>query len=111
MVFKNYPLNQFQLRMRDAGILPRIKEFNSPFKANYLNGEEIASFFHFPKNPKNETSLLTVKSKKLALPIGIPTFDYTTSERGEVVAKSFPNDVNIVGISDYRSITVPIGVY
>jgi hypothetical protein len=28
-----------------------------------------------------------------------------------VAAKSHPQDVNIVGISDYRSITVPIGIY
>jgi len=31
--------------------------------------EEISSIFHFPQNPKNETSLLKVTSKKLSLPI------------------------------------------
>lgn len=110
-VFKNYPQNQFHLKMRDINLLPKLKEFESPLQQNYMNAHEIASFFHFPKNPKNETSLLTVKSRKLALPIGIPTFDYSLNDKGEVIAKGHPQDVNIVGISDYRSITVPIGVY
>jgi hypothetical protein len=42
--------------------------------------EELSSIFHFPKNPKNETSLLKVTSKKLALPIGAPIFNFTTLE-------------------------------
>lgn len=111
LVFKHYPMNQFQLKMRDIALLPQAKAFKSPFQMNYLNSHEISSFFHFPKNPKNETSLLTVKARKLALPIGIPTFEYTTTEKWEIMAKSHPREVNIVGISDYRSITVPIGVY
>lgn len=111
LVFKHYPMNQFQLKIRDIGLLSRVKEFKAPFQTNYLNANEISSFFHFPKSPKNETSLLTVKARKLALPIGIPTFDYTMSEKGEIYPKSFPADVNIVGVSDYRSITVPIGIY
>jgi len=81
LVFKHYPMNQFQLKIRDIGLLSQAKEFNAPFQINYLNAKEISSFFHFPKNPKNETSLLTVKARKLALPIGIPTFDYTTTDK------------------------------
>jgi hypothetical protein len=73
--------------------------------------EEIAQLFHFPKNPKPETSLLTVKAKKLALPVMVPSFDYETQSNGEVLPKQYPQDTNIVGISDYRSITVPIGIY
>lgn len=111
LVFKHYPMNQFQLKLRDVALLPQVKMFKWPFQKNFLNANEISSFFHFPKNPKNETSLLTVKARKLALPIGIPTFDYTTSDKGEVSPKSFPADVNIVGVSDYRSITVPIWIY
>jgi len=33
------------------------------------SSEELSSVFHFPNNQKNETSLLKVTSKKLALPI------------------------------------------
>ena len=42
-----------------------------------MTSPELSSFFHFPKDPKNETSLLTIRAKKLALPVGIPTFEYT----------------------------------
>jgi hypothetical protein len=34
-----------------------------------FSSEELSSVFHFPNRPKNETSLLKVTSKKLALPI------------------------------------------
>jgi len=111
LVFKHYPMNQFQLKIRDIRLFPQVKEFRWPFQTNYLNANELSSFFHFPKNPKNETSLLTVKSKKLALPIWIPTFEYSTSDKGEVLPKNFPEDVNIIGVSDYRSIAVPIWIY
>jgi hypothetical protein len=112
LVFKNYPLNQFQVKVhRNVDSLTAIKNFRGKFQRNFFTPEEIASFFHFPQNPKNETSLLTVKSRKLAIPVGIPTFEYTVNEKNEVIAKGFPREVNIVGVSDYRSITVPIGIY
>jgi hypothetical protein len=38
-------------------------------KRYMLSSEEIASFYHFPKNPKQETSLLKITARKLALPI------------------------------------------
>ncbi|MEI8092196.1 MAG: hypothetical protein WCG98_08670 [bacterium] len=91
--------------------LNQIKEFNGNFGKFFMTSQEISSFFHFPKNPKNETSLLTIRAKKLALPVGIPTFEYTIESNGEVLPKNFPQDINIMGISDYRSIKVPIGIY
>ena len=50
------------------------------FQKNTITSEEVSSLLHFPNKPKNETSLLKVKSKKLALPIGAPTFDYTKNK-------------------------------
>jgi hypothetical protein len=75
LIFKNYPLNQFNLK-----IYKNIWEFkpfkiSKNFKEYILSSEEISSIFHFPKNPKSETSLLKVTSKKLALPIWAPIFD------------------------------------
>ncbi|NOZ44553.1 MAG: hypothetical protein GXP45_05455 [bacterium] len=52
--------------------------------------------------------MLTVKSKKLPLPVGIPSFDYKKTTNNEIVPKDFPQDINIIGVSDYRSITVPV---
>ena len=92
-------------------MIAALKEYKSKIESHLLNTREIANFFHFPKNPKTETSLLTVKSRKLALPVGVPSFNYTLAQNGEVMAKDYPDDVNIIGISDYRSITVPIGIY
>lgn len=114
LVFENFPSNQFKIKYhKDTNTLSQLKaRFSSPNHHKYLlNQKEIASFFHFPKNPKTETALLTVKSKKLALPVGIPTYNYTINEQKEVMAKDFPQEANIIGISDYRSIRVPIGIY
>ncbi|MDR2190912.1 MAG: hypothetical protein LBP53_07245 [Candidatus Peribacteria bacterium] len=112
-VFSKFPFNKFVLNVHKT--LPTLgntdKIDTSGLSKIQLTIEEIALLFHFPKNPKAETSLLTVKSKKLALPVMIPSFDYTLQENGEVLPQDYPSDVNIVGISDYRSITVPIGVY
>ncbi len=112
-VFKNYPSNQFVIKMHKNvwALIVDLKEQKSKIESYLLTTKEISNFFHFPKNPKIETSLLTVKSRKLALPVGVPSFDYTLAQNGEILPKNFPQDVNIVGISDYRSITVPIGIY
>jgi len=112
-VFKNYPLNQFTLKTTHnvGNLITTLKEYKGNIASHVLNTKEIATFFHFPKNPKTETSLLTVKSRKLALPVGVPSFDYTLDKNNEVFAKNFPQDVNIIWVSDYRSITVPIWVY
>ncbi|MDR0650338.1 MAG: type IV secretion system DNA-binding domain-containing protein, partial [Candidatus Peribacteria bacterium] len=112
-VFSKFPFNKFVLKIHK--IIPTLKNTHTintnALRSMQLTVEEITQLFHFPANPKTETSLLTVKAKKLALPVMIPSFDYTVSETGEVVPKSYPDNINIVGISDYRSITVPIGIY
>jgi len=113
LVFKNYPLNQFSIKIHKNvwQLLLDLKNFRSKIKNYVLDSKEVSSFFHFPKNPKTETSLFTVKSRKLALPVWVPSFDYTKDENNEVFAKEYPQDTNIIWISDYRSITVPIGIY
>lgn len=112
LVFKNYPLNQFNLKIyKDFGSIKAFRSLNAPIKKYILSSEEISSLFHFPKNPKNETALLKVTSRKLALPIWVPNFDYQILKNGEIIPKEYPDDVNILGISDYRSITVPVGIY
>lgn len=112
LVFKNYPLNQFHLKIhKNIVSLNEIRDFRGPFGKFFMTSQEISSFYHFPKNPKNETSLLTIRAKKLALPVGIPTFEYDTESNGEITPKNFPKEINIMGISDYRSIKVPIGIY
>lgn len=112
-VFKNYPLNNFILKIHSnvGDLLISLKTYRSKIATYILNSKEISTFFHFPKNPKTETSLLTVKSRKLALPVGVPSFDYSFGQNDEVIAKDYPKDINIIWISDYRSITVPIWVY
>ena len=112
-VFKNHLSNQFLLRKihHPFPLISQLKRQKSNLSTTLLSSEEVATFFHFPNSPKNESSLFTVKSKKLALPVGVPSFDYTKDERGEVYAVNFPREANIVGISDYRSITVPVGIY
>jgi Cdc6-like AAA superfamily ATPase len=76
-----------------------------------MTPQELSQFFQFPKNPKNETSLLKVTSKKLSLPIGIPTFNYEKLKNGEILPSESPHEINILGSSDYRSTTVPVGMY
>ncbi len=111
LVFKNYPLNQFKLKIHTQ--INKIKPFNiKEVKNEYIStAEEISSVFHFPNKPNNETSLLKVTAKKLSLPIWIPTFDYYTLKNWEIIPKSYPLDVNIIWTSDFRSIKVPIWTY
>ena len=111
--FENYPSNEFHPHIHaiHQDTIGKCKSGQAPFFPYIFSSHEISSFFHFPSNPKNETSLLKVTSKKLALPIWVPTYDYTTMTNGEIVAKDYPIDSNIVGITDYRSIKVPIGIY
>ena len=106
-VFRDYPHNQF-----DVHIHHEWKDIkNLPYRRDALTADEISNFFQFPKDPKNETSLLKVKSKKLAIPIGVQTMDYTRSDRGEIIPERSDPRVNVLGISDYRSVRVPIGIY
>jgi hypothetical protein len=77
-----------------------------------LSAKEISSFFYFPDNPRNETSLLKAMSVRLSLATGIPTFSSTIDPKnGEVIPKDVPREATVIGISDYRSIRVPIGIY
>lgn len=76
-----------------------------------FSSEEFSSIFHFPNNPKNETSLLKVTSKKLALPIWVPIFDYKVLDNWERVAVNYPKDANIIWTCDYRSTRVPVWIF
>lgn len=107
LLFKNYPLNEFALKINKNYDLGNINKF----KKSIFSAEEISSIFHFPINPKNETSLLKWASKKLALPVWIPTFDYDIIKNNEIQAKNYPDDINILWISDYRSIKVPVWIF
>lgn len=80
-------------------------------KSYMYTSEEIASIYHFPNKPASETALLKVTAQKLALPIGVPTFDFDRLPNTELVPKNYPHEVNIMGTSDYCSIKVPVGVY
>jgi len=112
LIFKNHPYNQFEIKFhKDVGPINSLKWPQNKCKPYFLNPKEISSFFHFPKNPQTEASLRAVKAKKLAIPVGVPTFDYNLNPQNEVIAKNFPNDVNIIWVSDYRSIRVPIWIY
>lgn len=110
LVFKNYPLNQFKLKIHNNINDMRAFKLSKSFTKYTMSHEELSSFFHFPQNPKSETSLLKVTARKLALPIGIPTYDYEEIN-GEILARWYSNRENVVGISDYRSIRVPVGIY
>ncbi|EKE27612.1 MAG: hypothetical protein ACD_3C00188G0028 [uncultured bacterium (gcode 4)] len=110
-VFKNYPLNQFNLKILDNVSPDAYRDSSKLGKRYMLSSEEIASFYHFPKNPKQETSLLKITARKLALPIWVPTVNYRIANNWEIVAREYPKEMNIVWISDYRSITVPVGIY
>lgn len=112
LVFKNYPLNQFWLKIHPN--ITRLAPFNivwAKMKGYMYSSEELASIFHFPNRPQNETSLLKITSKKLALPIWAPTFDFNSLQNWEVLAKDTPRDINIVWVSDYRSIKVPVWIF
>ena len=111
-VFKNYPLNEFNLKIHSNISSVKNWEIRGAKMKEYMySSEELSSVFHFPNRPKNETSLLKVTSKKLALPIWAPIFDYDTLENWELKAKNHPKDINIIGTSDYRSTKVPVWMY
>ena len=114
LIFKNYPLNQFNLKIHRNPKVITPFQVSKNFKQYILSSEEISSIIHFPTNPKNETSLLKVTARKLALPIWAPIFDYKRIKWPywiEVIPKDFPQNINIVWTSDYRSIQVPVGIY
>lgn len=105
--FKDYPLNQFTLTPRRT---VGSDAMSARATGNMLTAHELASFFHFPK-AKGETSLLKVKAKKLAVPIGAKTLPYTRHPNGEVLPILEEPNLNVLGIADYRSASMPIGIY
>ena len=113
LTLNNYPLNEFGIRMFsvDKAPIAWLKQGKIPFGVYYMTDHELAHLYHFPKNPSGESSLLTVKAKKLAIPVGMPTVPYDIVANNEVLPKNAPQDMNVVGISDYRSIRVPIAMY
>lgn len=112
LVFKHYPLNQFNLKVHEnvTSISNGVIQWANMSSYMYTS-EELSSIYHFPNKPASETALLKVTAQKLALPIGVPTFDFDRMTNGELIPKNIPSDVNIVWTSDYRSIKVPVGVY
>ena len=68
-----------------------------------MTSEEISSFFHFPAYSKDETSLLKVTAKKLALPIWIPVIWNSQDKINKTL--------NIIWKSDYRSTQVPVWIF
>ena len=110
-VFKNYPLNQFHINVyHDVEKKIDLVTLKNSLKKYIMTSEEITKFFHFPSNPKSETSLLKVTAQKLPLPIGVPTFPYVM-ENQEIIPTGYPKDTNIIGTSDFRSTRVPVGIY
>ena len=77
----------------------------------YMSSDELSQIFQFPKNPQTETSLSKVTSKKLSLPVWVPNILYDVLPNSEVLAKNIWPDLNVIWISDYRSTSVPIGIY
>lgn len=111
LIFNNYPLNEFELKVHMDWIdINAIKNWYWNFSKYLMTWTEISNFFHFPSNPKNETSLLKWSAKKLALPIWVPTFDSNIKDNN-IVPKNYPENINILWISDYRSIKVPVWIY
>lgn len=112
LIFENYPLNEFYLTLHPYVPKNVISIGWSPEIRNYVfSSEEIAAIYHFPHDPKRETALLKSTAKKLPLPIGMPILPYTMSSKGETVVKSVPAGMNVLGISDYRSTKVPVGIF
>jgi hypothetical protein len=70
-IFKNRPTNRFLLQKLSVSNL-KSKNFNY-VPSILLTSEEITSFFYFPENAQSENSLLSIKSKQLALPTKIFT--------------------------------------
>ena len=70
-IFKDRPTNRFLLQKLSTSDL---KNKSSKYLPSImLTSEEITSFFYFPENAQTENSLLSIKSKQLALPTKILT--------------------------------------
>lgn len=110
-IFTKFPYNERELKFLDTKVSD-ILRWTATKNSARLSPSEVSSFMYFPDNPRNETSLLKALSIRLSPPTGIPTFSYTVDpETDEVIPKDVPAEATIIGISDYRSIQVPIGIY
>lgn len=131
-VFENFPLNEFKLDFDNSNkdiiwlaiqdvlnliwLGKKSQTINNIYNTDlnswtYMTTDELAQIFQFPRSPQTETSLAKVTSKKLSLPIWIPTLTYDVLDNNEIIANNLPADVNVIWISDYRSTAVPIGIY
>jgi hypothetical protein len=111
-IFSNFPYNDWTLQFHDKVAIQDLAKWKIPFTPALLSSQEISSFFYFPDNARNETSLLKAMAVRLSIPTGIPTFDYDVdTKNNEIIPKNVPREATVLGISDYRSIRVPIGIY
>lgn len=96
-IFKNRPTNRFLLKKLSSS---NLKNKNSNYLPHMLlTAEEISSFFYFPENTQSENSLLSIKSKQLALPTKI----FTLPKECEEDKSKIPQWVNLLWMSNYRS--------
>lgn len=109
-ILNNYPLNKFILKVRYPKSQSFYKDTINKFQKYIFSSEEISSFFNFPDNPKWESSLLKVTARRLALPIWVQIYNYKFTPNKEVIPEWYPKNVNIIWISDYRSIKVPVWI-
>ena len=111
-VFSNFPYNDWTLKFHDKISIAECSKGKTSFATSLLSSSEISSFFYFPDNARNETSLLKAMAVRLSVPTGAPTLNYIIDPKNnEVIAQDVPQDVTVIGITDYRSIRVPIGIY
>lgn len=106
--FRNFPQNEWRLKFH-SGVSQNLLAFRA--QRNVFSASEISAFFHFAKNPKNETALLKAKSKRLAIPVGTKTLLSERLANNELLPKFDDENLNSLGISNYRSVEVPIGIY
>ena len=112
LVFKHYPLNQFKLHThKNISFLSNWNISSKKMKSYMFSSEELSNIFQFPNAPAEETALLKVTSQKLALPIWVPSFEYKKIQASEISAQNYPENINIIWSSDYRSTQVPVWIF
>lgn len=111
-IFTKFPYNKWELQFRDKITITDVINGSAWGDHAWLNATEVSSFLYFPDNARSETSLLKAMAVRLSVPTGVPTFSYAIDKAvNEVIPKDIPTEATIIGISDYRSIRVPIGIY
>ncbi len=109
-LFKNLPLNEFELHTRAMSESVTNLQHGKKITKLVLSAAEISHIFHFPHHPAKETALLKINARKLALPIGMPILPYSL-ENNEIIIAPHDPALGVLGESDYRSIRVPLGIY